>query len=170
LSKPSSEEEDNSENTSTYSKSMSKREQHLKALTGLKELQEAGVVLSYPTKWDLVPYPPKFKAPILQAFNGKGSPNQHIYYFKSQTGNVESNDAILACLFIGTLKGIAFEWFMKLSEGSIKNWGDLENYSLHAFSKITRRFPCRLSWEEATKRRASLSICGEISEYGTLMF
>jgi len=54
-------------------------------------------------------------------FDGNGSPNQHIYYFKSQTWNVLSNDVILARLFIGTLKGIAFEWFMKLPEGPIKN-------------------------------------------------
>jgi len=33
-------------------------------------------------------------------------------------------------LFIGTLKGLAFEWFMKLPEGSIKNWGDLEKLFL----------------------------------------
>jgi len=79
------------------------------------------VIRSYPTEWDLVPYPHKFKAPTLQAFDGKGSPNQHIYYFKSQTGNVESNDAILTRLFIDILKRITFEWFMKLSEGSIKN-------------------------------------------------
>jgi len=60
------------------------------------------VVWSYPAEWDLVLYPPKFKVPTLQTFNGKGSPNQHIYYFKSQTENVVSNDAILTRLFIGT--------------------------------------------------------------------
>jgi len=36
-------------------------------------------------------------------------------------------------LFIDTLKGIAFEWFMKLPEGSIKNWGDLEKLFLTYF-------------------------------------
>ena len=36
-------------------------------------------------------------------------------------------------MFIGTLKGIAFEWFMKLSEGSIKNWGNLEKLFLTRF-------------------------------------
>ena len=36
-------------------------------------------------------------------------------------------------MFIGTLKGIAFEWFMKLPEGSIKNWGDLEKLFLARF-------------------------------------
>jgi len=44
-------------------------------------------------------------------------------------------------LFIGTLKGIAFEWFMKLPEGSIKNRGGLEKLLLTCFfeddSKIT---------------------------------
>jgi len=91
------------------------------------------VVRPHPTEWDLVPYPPKFKAPTLQAFDSKGLSNQHIYYFKSQTGNVVANDAILAHLFISTLKGLAFEWFIKLPEDSIKNWGDLEKLFLTRF-------------------------------------
>jgi len=44
-------------------------------------------------------------------------------------------------LFIDTLKGLAFEWFMKLPEGSIKNWSDLEKFLLTRFfedeSKVT---------------------------------
>ena len=120
LSKPSSEEGGNSENRSTHSKRMNKLEQRLEALTNRKGLQDAGVVWPYPAEWDLVPYPPKFKDLTLQAFDGKGSPNQHIYYFKSQTENVVANDAILAHLFISTLKGLSFEWFMKLPEGSIR--------------------------------------------------
>jgi len=91
------------------------------------------VIRPYLPEWDLVLYLPKLKALTLQAFDGKGSPNQHIYYFKSQIKNVVSNDAILAHLFISTLKGIAFEWFMKLLEGSIKNWGDLEKIFLTRF-------------------------------------
>ena len=69
---------------------MNKLEQRLEALANQKILQEVGVVQPYLVEWDLIPYPPKFKAPTLQAFDGKGSPNQHIYYFKSQTGNVVS--------------------------------------------------------------------------------
>jgi len=41
----------------------------------------------------------------------------------------------MARLFIGTLKGIAFEWFMKLPESSIKNLGDLEKLFLARFFK-----------------------------------
>jgi len=77
-SKPPSEEEANSENGSTHSKRMSKLEQRLEALANQKGLQEAGVVRPYPAEWDLVSYPPKFKALTLQGFDGKGSPNQHI--------------------------------------------------------------------------------------------
>ena len=102
------------------------------------------MVWPYLVEWDLVPYPPKFKAPTLQAFDGKGSSNQHMYYFKSQTGNVVANDAILARLFIGTLKGLAFEWFMKLPEDSIKNWGDLEKLFLTRFFEDNLKDPTGL--------------------------
>ena len=32
----------------------------------------------------------------------------------------------MARLFVGTLKGITYEWFMKLPASSIKTWADLE--------------------------------------------
>jgi len=38
-------------------------------------------------------------------------------------------------LFIDNLKGLAFEWFMMLPDGSIKNWGDLEKIFLTRFFK-----------------------------------
>ena len=39
----------------------------------------------------------------------------------------------MACLFIGTLKGVAFEWFMKLPAGSIEKWVNLEKLFLARF-------------------------------------
>jgi len=38
-------------------------------------------------------------------------PNQHIYYFWSETDNIIDNDAIVVRLFLGTLKRVAFDWF-----------------------------------------------------------
>jgi len=72
--KPSS-EEGNTENGSTHSKRIDKLEQRLEVLANQKGLQEAGVVRLYPAEWNLGPYPPKFKASTLQAFDGKRSPN-----------------------------------------------------------------------------------------------
>jgi len=112
---------------------MSKLEQRLEALANRDGLQDVGIVRPYPAKWDTTPCPFKFKVSTLHTFDGKGSPNQHIYYFKSQTENVVSNDAIMTCLFIGTLKGLAFEWFMKLPVDSIKTWADLEKLFLACF-------------------------------------
>ena len=39
----------------------------------------------------------------------------------------------MAHLFIGTLKGVAFEWFMKFPAGSIKTWANLEIFFLARF-------------------------------------
>ena len=41
----------------------------------------------------------------------------------------------MACLFIGNLEGVAFEWFMKLSASSIKTWADLDKLFLAYFFK-----------------------------------
>ena len=126
-------EKDSQTGDDPHAKRMLELETRLDAITHRGELQEVGVVRPYPVEWNDAPYPPKFKAPSLHTFDGKGSPNQHIYYFKSQTGNVVLNDALLVRLFIGTLKGVAFEWFMKLPAGSIKKWGDLERLFLAHF-------------------------------------
>jgi len=61
------------------------------------------------------------QAPTLHTHDGKSSPNQHIYYFQSQTDNVIDNDTVMARLFIDTLKEIVFNWFGRLSNGSINS-------------------------------------------------
>ena len=73
------------------------------------ELKKVRAVRPYLLEWDSVPYPPKFKPPTLHSYDGMSSPNQHIYYFRSQTDNVVGNDTIMVRLFIGTLKGVAFD-------------------------------------------------------------
>ena len=96
-------------------------------------MKKVGMTRSYPLEWDSVPYPPKFKPLTLHMYDGKSSLNQHIYYFWSQTGSVIDNDAIMARLFIGTLKGVAFDWFRNLPSGSINSWIDLETRFLSRF-------------------------------------
>jgi len=91
------------------------------SLTQRDELKKVGAVCPYPLEWDLVPYLPKLKPPTLHTYDGKSSPNQRIYYFRSQASNVIYNDAIMARLFIGTLKGVVFDWFRSLPPGSINS-------------------------------------------------
>jgi len=103
------------------------------SLTQRDELKKASITRPYPFEWDSVPYPPMCKPPTLHMYDGKSSPNQHIYYFRSQTGNVIDNDDIMARLFIGTLKGVGFDWFRSLPPGFINSWIDLETRFLSRF-------------------------------------
>ena len=79
--------------------------------------------------------PTELQATTLHMYDGKGSPNQYIYYFRSQTRNVIDNDAIMARLFISTFKGIAFDWFRSQPSGSINSWVNLETRFLSRFYK-----------------------------------
>ena len=74
-SKSSSEEQENSENKDNRAKMMNELEKCLEAIANQSYLQKMGIVWPYLTLWDSVFYPPRFKAPTLQAFDGKGSPN-----------------------------------------------------------------------------------------------
>ena len=79
------------------------------SLTQRDELKKIGLTRPHPLEWDSAPYPPKFKPSMLHTYDGKSSPNQYIYYFWYQTCNVIDNDAIMARLFIGTLRVVAFD-------------------------------------------------------------
>lgn len=100
-------------------------EKHLEAITNRGKLQEAGHDLPHPEEWDATEYPSKFKVQTLHYFDGKGSPAQHLYYFRAQTKNIAKNDAVLTCLFVSYLKGLAFDWLLKLPPGSIKAFNNL---------------------------------------------
>src|SRR3954466_12432407 len=87
----------------------------------------------YPPEWDAEPYPKGFKVPALHLFDGTQLASQHVYHFKSLTGSVSNNEAMMTRLFFGTLQGVAFEWFKHLKPGCIKSWNDLKRRFLHRF-------------------------------------
>jgi len=113
--------EKSKESSSIDAKVLKGMQAQITSLAQRDELKKAGMIRPYPLEWDSVPCPLKFKPPTLHTYDGKSSPNQHIYYFRSQTSNVIDNDAIVARLFIGTLKGVAFDWFRSLPPGSINS-------------------------------------------------
>ena len=81
----------------------------ISSLSQRDELKKVGMTRPYLLDWDSVPYPPKLTPPTLHMYNDESSPNQHAYYFRSQIGNVIDKVAIMAKLFIGTLKGPDFD-------------------------------------------------------------
>src|SRR5436190_496775 len=112
---------------------MKRIEEQVAALKTTTIRQEARATRPYPVEWDAVKYPSRFQVPTLNTFDGKGSAQQHIYYYQSQTGSMMGNDPVRTRLFISTLKGVAFEWFRKLPKGSITCWDDLEALFLSRF-------------------------------------
>ena len=110
----------------------SSREECLEAISNWNSLQEVEVIRPYLIEGDSTPYPLDSRHWIC-TLRGKGSPNQHIYYFKSQTGNVVAAVAIMTHLFIGTLKEVAFE------NGS---WSFL--LALSRFGSILRNSSCAI--------------------------
>src|SRR4051812_33057941 len=73
---------------------MKRLEEQVAALKTTTIRQEAGAIRPYPVEWDAVKYPFRFKVPTLNTFDGKGSAQQHIYYFQSQTGSLMGNDPV----------------------------------------------------------------------------
>ncbi|XXG42060.1 hypothetical protein AAC387_Pa01g2410 [Persea americana] len=96
-------------------------------------LKEHGIKPPYPLWMDSVPFPPKFKQPLLQTYTGKGSARQHVIHFKILTGTIADQDALKIRFFASTLKGTAFDWYSTLPEDSIQNWTMLETHFLNHF-------------------------------------
>src|SRR4051812_10909238 len=101
--------------------------------SGRLEIQGSEITRPYPPEWDAEPYPKGFKVPALHSFDGTQLASQHVYHFKSLTGSISNNEAMMTILFFGTLQGVAFEWFKHLKPGCIKSWNDLERRFLHHF-------------------------------------
>lgn len=97
------------EESNDKSHRLSGLEKRMEAIANENISEETGVTRLFPAEWDHISYPPKFEVPLLQTFNSQRSMYQHLCHFKAQTSNVMSNNAVLAHLFIGTLKRITFE-------------------------------------------------------------
>lgn len=112
----------------------------------------------------MVSYSSRFEGLILQAFDSHGPPNQHLCHFKSLAGSVGSNDIVLACLFIGTLRGVAFEWLMKLPTKLVRFGRALSDLILRNELEVN------LITLLATKQRAEESVKVYWRDFGALHF
>jgi hypothetical protein len=83
---------------------------------------------SYPSHFNLVPYPVGWRTPNFVTFNGEGNRTmwEHISQYLAQLGEVSSIDALKVRLFSLSLTGNAFSWFSSLSPNSIDSWEKLE--------------------------------------------
>ena len=88
----------------------------------------------YPSHYDQIPYPQKFKMPDFTKFSGQDDTStvEHVNRFIIQCGEAASSDALRVRLFSLSLSGSAFQWFTSLPANSIHHWADLEK-QFHQF-------------------------------------
>jgi hypothetical protein len=82
----------------------------------------------YPSEYNLIPLPPKYRLPEFTKFNGsKGSSSiEHVSRYLAQLGMISVSDPLRVRFFSQSLMGPAFGWYTSLSPDSIRTWKQLE--------------------------------------------
>jgi len=94
----------------------------------------------YPSAYNQIPLPRKYKILDFTKFSGQGevSTMEHVNRFLLQLGEAANQDALRVQLFSLSLSGSAFAWFTTLPANSILCWADLERQFHQIFySRIT---------------------------------
>ena len=96
---------------------------------GLRPKQQSVMYKTpYPSAYDQIPLPHKYKMPDFIKFLGQGevSTMEHVNRFLLQLGEAANQDALRVWLFSLSLSRSAFAWFTTLPANSILYWADLE--------------------------------------------
>jgi len=62
---------------------------------------------------------------------------EHVNRFIIQCGEAANRDELRVCLFLSSLSGLAFTWFISLPQNSVITWADLEKqFHKYLFSRV----------------------------------
>jgi hypothetical protein len=82
----------------------------------------------YPSEYDLIPLPPKYRLPEFTKFNvSEGSSSiEHVSQYLAQLGMISVSDPLRLRFFLQSLTRPAFRWYTSLGPDSIRTWKQLE--------------------------------------------
>jgi hypothetical protein len=82
----------------------------------------------YPSDYDLIPLPPKYRLPEFTKFSGaEGSSSiEHVSRYLAHLGMISVSDPLRVRFFLQSLTGSAFGWYTSLGPDSIRTWKQLE--------------------------------------------
>jgi hypothetical protein len=82
----------------------------------------------YPSDYDLIPLPPKYRLPEFTKFNGSEGSNsiEHMSRYLAQLGMISVSDPLWVRFFSQSLTGPAFGWYTSLGPDSFRTWKQLE--------------------------------------------
>jgi hypothetical protein len=94
----------------------------------LPKRRTIGYTKLYPSDYDLIPLPPKYRLPEFTKFNGsEGSSSiEHVSRYLAQLGMISLSDPLRVRFFSQSLTGPAFGWYTSLGPDSIRTWKQLE--------------------------------------------
>ena len=86
----------------------------------------------YPSDYDLIPLPPKYRLPEFTKFNGSegASSIEHVSRYLTQLGMISVSDPLRVRFNGQSLTGPAFGWYVSLAPDSIRTWRQLEDQFL----------------------------------------
>jgi hypothetical protein len=87
-----------------------------------------GYTKPYPSDYDLIPLPPKYRLLEFTKFNGSewSSSIEHVSRYLAQLGIISVSDLLWVRFFSHSLTGPAFGWYTSLGPDSIRTWKQLE--------------------------------------------
>jgi hypothetical protein len=94
----------------------------------LPKRRTIGYTKPYPSDYDLIPLPPKYRLTEFTKFNGsEGSSSiKHVSRYLAQLGMILVSDPLRVRFFSQSLTGPAFGWYTSLGLNSICTWKQLE--------------------------------------------
>jgi hypothetical protein len=106
----------------------------------LPKRRTIGYTKSYPSDYDLIPLPPKYRFPEFTKFNGLewSSSIEHMSRYLAQLGMISVSDPLRVKFFSQSLTGPAFGWYTSLGPDSIRTWKQLEEqFHVQYYSEAT---------------------------------
>ncbi|CAL2266700.1 unnamed protein product [Prunus armeniaca] len=93
----------------------------------------------YPPEFDRTPLPRNYRLLEFILFSGDGQTSyiEHIGRFTAQCGEADSDSQRLR-LFVHSLTGTAFSWFINLPPNSVRDWSDMERIFHEHFYQTNR--------------------------------
>jgi hypothetical protein len=87
-----------------------------------------GYTKPYPSDYDMIPLPPKYRLPEFTKFNGsEGSSSiEHVSRYLAQLGMISVSDPLRVRFFSQSLTGPPFGWYTSLGPDSIHTWKQLQ--------------------------------------------
>ena len=89
--------------------------------------------------------PSEFKIPKFNIFDGRGDPMAHLKDFCSRLVGLENNEPLLMRLFIQSLSGIAFTWYVKQDFDKWLAWEDMARDFVEPYKFNTKVDPTMLN-------------------------